>query len=118
MKISALKSIFLPHSTRKKEDKTINLEQIAKEQNVSSLDCLSSYNHVLLDSRKEKAHKLLTKIVNDDSKIINVHTLDEYTLATATAKKNGLWNTEYFAINFDSKNNIKNIFGEYFRVII
>ena len=110
MKISAIKSIFTsPIKKIKQEDeKSLSLSQFEKPT-TSSLDCLSAYNQTLVTSKKEKALNLAKKIINDDSKEINVFDMGEYMLGTVSDNKDSIPST-FFNVCFNNKNKIKNIF--------
>ena len=110
MKISAIKSIFTsPIKKIKQEDENcLSLSQFEKPT-TSSLDCLSAYNQTLVTSKKEKALNLAKKIINDDSKEINVFDFGEYILGNAKGTKDSMPKT-FFNVYFDNKNNIKNVF--------
>ena len=109
MKINAIKSIFTSPIKRQKERNEFSL-QIFEKQTASSLDCLSLYNKTaLIKARKEKAFNLATKIINDDSKIINIFDMGEYMLGTVSDNKDSIPST-FFNVCFNNNNEIKNIF--------
>lgn len=109
MKISAIKSIFTSPKRRREEKNEFSLQNLEK-QTASSLDCLSLYNKAfIIKERKETALNLATKIINDDSKIINVFDMGEYMLGTVSDNKDSIPST-FFNVCFNNKNKIKSIF--------